>query len=232
MADFFHNCSMCSYCCCDSDDLLKHTVKEHKNDPNFLVHCSICGMSCDKWNSFQRPVKRKHSELDSDTRDERNDGEDIRHLDGRTDPNTINPGIINPTLNPGASDDTGWGEDTATNTIDEMQWHAARFVLNLKEKCNVTQVTVDHTIDATKDLLSQIVGAIKKKVTAKCDEANISLSDIEGNEDCSLFDTSFIFENINSEFLQKKFFKETFNLVVSSAYLLICMKMEFCCTER
>jgi hypothetical protein len=47
------------------------------------------------------------------------------------------------------------------NTVDEMQWHAAKFVLNLKEKCRVTQVAVIQTVDTTKDLVGQVVGVIK-----------------------------------------------------------------------
>ena len=60
MVEYFHNCSMCMYSCTSTNTLLKHTIKEHKNDPNFLVHCTICGKYCNKWNSFQRHVKRKH----------------------------------------------------------------------------------------------------------------------------------------------------------------------------
>ena len=190
------------YSCTSTNTLLKHTIKEHKNDPNFLVHCTICGKSFNKWNSFQRHVKRKHkyeqNRHDDDDEDDDRDSNADQADQQLEDLNNVN--IVEPEM----------------NTIDEMQWHAAKFVLNLKEKCKVTQVAVNQTIDTTKDLVGQVVGVIKKRLWEKCDDENIDFSDIENDgEGPSLFDTSFLFEDVNSEYLQKKFFEEKFNLVVS-----------------
>ena len=218
MEEDFHNCSMCSYSCTDANLLVKHTVREHKYDPNFRIHCTICGTSFDKYNSFQKHVKRNHTgDIIVDPPVDRENGEDQLqqfqdfHINPNADPNPLansinleSEGVIE--------------EDTDHGNINKMQWYTARFILNLKEKCRVTQVAVNDTLDATKDLVDQVVTVIKKRLQARCLHENINFSDIANNDDgeeSDLFDTSFLFDHVNSQYLQNKFFKENFNLVVS-----------------
>ena len=41
---------------------MQHTVRSHRFDPYFVVHCKFdgCGVSYNNWASFKSHVKRKH----------------------------------------------------------------------------------------------------------------------------------------------------------------------------
>lgn len=122
MAEDFHSCSICSFLCTDAETLVKHTVREHKLDPNFLVHCSICGASFTKWNSFQRHVQRKHAArafmLVDDEEDNHNDQEQQRQ-----DYNNEN---VRPVCNPNNLECEGVMNNYSHKNIDEMQWYTPK----------------------------------------------------------------------------------------------------------
>ena len=206
-------CSMCAFNTFSSEHLLKHTIRDHKNDPNFRVHCSLCGASFEKWNYFQRHVRRKHAE-------EYNGDDFLRTGSEDNGNNNLEQEIANdiPEL-------CNVNHEKLCSYNDKMQWNAAKYILTLKEKHRLTQRAVDATMEATKELVNQVVEVVKQKVIEKMTVHRINVDQIIqdeevfnsscGDSNASIFDTSFLFEQLDSQYLQTKFFTEKFNLVVS-----------------
>ena len=62
------SCEYFNYSCIvnESDIFLKHLIKFHSNEPNFLIYCSNCGRSFSKVNSLQRHYNREQKETRAD----------------------------------------------------------------------------------------------------------------------------------------------------------------------
>lgn len=202
----YHFCSMCTFKAFTPEQLVKHTVREHKSDPNFRVHCSVCGASFDKWPSFQKHVQRKHRALapDVDVHD---------HIDKNN-----KPGVTENILNP---DPAHPGTSNFASFEEEMQWNAAKYILVLKEKHLLTQRALNATLESTKDLVNHVVDAVKRKLLNKLERNEVNINEILAEEDDCLgegengiFDTCFLFDQLDSEYLQARFFKERFHLTV------------------
>ena len=55
-----HQCSLCPFFGASVDSLTAHLIRRHKHDMHFIVHCSVCGASFGKINSFEKHFKRQH----------------------------------------------------------------------------------------------------------------------------------------------------------------------------
>ena len=64
-----------------------------------------------------------------------------------------------------------------------MQWNAAKYILTLKEKHRLTQRAVDATMEATKELVNQVVEVVKQKVIEKMTVHRINVDQIIQDEE-------------------------------------------------
>lgn len=94
----------------------------------------------------------------------------------------------------------------------DTQKAAARFLLTLKERYRLSQVAVDFAVGAVKQIVSLIYKNVRKSVTQSLVDkgCNIPTSEVEG-----LFSPIDIFEGLETEHQQTKFYKDHFGLVVS-----------------
>ena len=177
------------------------------------MHCSLCGSSFKKYNSFQRHVKRKHT-LENQ-QDDPQDDEDVNsddNFDGVLNDNENQPVNVQ-----------------FVSHDEELQWNAAKYILTLKEKHGQTQTAVDSTLEVTNDLIEQVVNGVKRKLKAKLHNNGVNLDELlQDDEDDAfypendIFNTSFLFENVGTEYLQKKVFREKFDLEVSVPAITVC----------
>lgn len=192
-AEGFHSCTMCSYGARTEEAITSHVCKSHRNDPRFHVYCRSCLRSYKKWGSYRKHVERGCKMI---------------------------PSMVT------VSDDTA--EELEVDTIEETsetgqqhldvhlndasrQWHEAAYVLSIKEKHVLPQVAVDRVLSSTRDLVSEVLTGIMNDIRGSIPANSMSL--IEEKVD-STKDT--LFEAVSTAFLQNKYFKEHFNLVVSS----------------
>lgn len=88
---------------------------------------------------------------------------------------------------------------------------AALFLLTLKEKHRLTQVSVDFALGHIKQMTNCIVQDLQCKVEKYLGDANIQYPDIS-----SCFSDINPFKGLETEHLQSKFYKNHFNLIVSN----------------
>jgi len=56
----FH-CALCPFSGNSIAEFSSHVIRFHKNDPGFLVKCSFCSATYQKYDSYRRHLNRKHS---------------------------------------------------------------------------------------------------------------------------------------------------------------------------
>ena len=105
-------------------------------------------------------------------------------------------------------------------------WHEAEFILKIKEQYSLSQVAVDQTVASTKmlmkDVFSSVLDSLKEHLTAE----TLSLL----SERINTASTS-LFSGLSSAYLQNKYFREHFKLVVSKyLYLAADLSAYIQCT--
>lgn len=57
-------CGMCSFKSMSRQNIMKHTVRNHRFDTNFSVCCQYagCGVTYQSWNSFKSHTYSKHND--------------------------------------------------------------------------------------------------------------------------------------------------------------------------
>lgn len=106
-------------------------------------------------------------------------------------------------------------------------WHAAVFILSIKEQHMLTQAAVDRVISSTSTLISRLNRGIVQDLEQAYSGVvpDSIMSEITSRVQC----TESIFSGISTAYEQKKFFKETFNVVVSVIIIMhvVCMHNVF-----
>ena len=107
-------------------------------------------------------------------------------------------------------------EDETLASISEnsSKKHAALLLLTLKEKHRLTQVSVDFAVHQIESMVEYTVSDIKalveEKIREHCKAFGVDVPDLN---EC--FDNTNPFSGLESEYLQTKFYKENFDLIVS-----------------
>lgn len=99
--------------------------------------------------------------------------------------------------------------------VEKLRQSSALFLLKLKEHHRISQVALDFVVEGSRSLLSQTLNRVREAVKAKLAEAGIDLDSVSGFED-TFEDVIDPFDSINTCYLQEKYFREKFGLIVSS----------------
>jgi uncharacterized C2H2 Zn-finger protein len=59
--DKLHSCLLCPFSSESEESFSTHVIRYHKNDPGFVVRCSICQSTYRNYKSFSKHMNRKHS---------------------------------------------------------------------------------------------------------------------------------------------------------------------------
>ena len=189
------NCPMCSYIASHEEQLLRHVCQIHKHDPNFLIYCSKCSRSFTKLELF-----RKHKLRSSQC---------------------SNVTFAKTPTSPGPSDDmsaTNYDseESLASSVVPRglsMKWRAATYIMEIKEKHLLSQAAVDTVISSTTSLVNGLLQGALAELREELPEDAKKVLDQKAQE--GSFDLQ-PFSGLETAYLQNKYFRECFKLVVSS----------------
>lgn len=102
--------------------------------------------------------------------------------------------------------------------VEQVRRSSALFLLKLKEQRRISQVAIDDIVVGSRGLVSQCIQHVQAGVRAKLAEAGLDPESINGLDDVfkNCIDP---FDNIETSYLQEKYYLEQLGLVVSSAYV-------------
>jgi hypothetical protein len=102
-----------------------------------------------------------------------------------------------------------WPTDSSDDGISDARKAAGRFLLGLKERYRLSQAAVDFTVGAVNQIISIVHEDLKKSITRSLNNMGVPITDID-----DLFNPEDIFEGLETEYQQTKFYKDHFGLVV------------------
>lgn len=187
-------CDFCSYQCQNRDNYFRHLSRFHSNEPHFVVYCGKegCGQSFRKIDSLRKHFYRRHKET-ADAAEEIGN-----HEDNQDDNN----------------DDDCFNEEEA---VQNLQRSAAKFLLQVKTEGKISGAAIKTVQSSTKALLNECMDALKKKLLAQLQEGNGEFQFTQQMKES--FKVDGFFSGLETDYQQNNYYKENFNLVVSTLYL-------------
>lgn len=197
MAELQYSCNMCSYGARDLDSVTSHVCRNHKNDHKFHVYCKSCLRSFTKWESYRKHIQRGCSIMPSST---------VDPITTALDPNS-----------PSGTTEEHYGdtididsEDHQPGVVSQKDWYEAVYILNIKEQYVLPQVAVDKVLSSTKALLLDVLNELMNDIRGSVPAVTMQLLENKVFQiNCALF------KRLSSAALQRKYFKQYFDLVVS-----------------
>lgn len=182
---------------------MRHTFESHSSVPNFLFTCGIsgCTQTLRTYSRITTHIRRRHPccnfrDLEvvttADTSTQEGSGDELRDED------------LGPESEFVSSDSGAQLLDDEDHSLT-AQRSAALLLLNLKERHRLTQSAINFSVGQVKQMVAHILEDVKISVKNKVGDVDI--------EDCFNADP---FWGLETEALQSKFYREHFDLVVSS----------------
>lgn len=191
-------CSMCTFYCDSQQDLINHLIRRHKHDKKFLIHCS--GYSCGA--SFNKLKSSKSHVL----RKHSVDADTVGSYETGVDDVAANSVELNAS---GTSDDDIIKSDAA-------------YLLNLKAGHRLRQTALNDIILCTRELFKERFAVFVAKVKQHVKSG----TDVTDEEMQRLCDVS-IFEGLETEYKQERFFVEHFGYV-PPAHVALGRRVTYC----
>lgn len=204
-------CQFCSFCCSSWRVVLRHTFEAHSG-PNLKYTCGIdnCPQTFTTLSAATSHWARKHKGRDfgiqgTETCANSNNstGEDAIIPDNDEQQQADLPGTL------GMEDQC---------ELERSRRSAGLFLLTLKERYQLTQTALNFAVGQVKQMVEflsdDIRLAVEATVEQHCASAGVDAPDLE-----SCFQDIDPFYGLETEYMQTKFYKENFGLVVS--YLIL-----------
>ena len=241
-------CTLCSYRCGERLDLIKHQFGAHSFEPTFRLFCWIkgcqhCFRTGSSFSSFKTHANRKHKNW----QDSINDTESLTSvspavlLASSTEQSTsilpVDVDVSDHNDTSSAVPDTPAPDDRQLDTVtNSLTSHlpldgsfaarraAALFLLTFKEKHELAQKSIDFAVGSIHTIIDGVLKSAAFSVHNLLEsDSSPSYDDIascmEGCEDP--------FATLGTKFLQDKFYRNEFGLVVSTC---TCMYRICTCT--
>ncbi|XP_011872221.1 PREDICTED: uncharacterized protein LOC105564455, partial [Vollenhovia emeryi] len=140
---------MCFFTCQSNDILMKHIVRYHRHNPDFKVKCTQdgCGATYQKWKSFRQHLFRKHPMISVAINNIIQEPE-VELLIGEEEPQQQN-----------------FDQELFQSPIKRLQWHSAKFLIDIRENCKVSQNAMKHIIDGITSLVEKECQRLKDPQT-------------------------------------------------------------------
>ncbi|XP_011883997.1 PREDICTED: uncharacterized protein LOC105571135 [Vollenhovia emeryi] len=200
------NCSMCFAKILDGD-LISHIVRYHKFERQFQVQCKHdgCGTTFNKWKTFRQHLWRNHRNNALETVEE------------------IEPVIHHPDVHDehDVNDRNEVHEEPHITPIEQLQWHAAQFLLHIRESCKISQTAVDCIIDGVQNLLSVHSSIILNDLQQQVDHATNCL-DFDTVKEMyeQRYPSSMLFSKVRSKYCLDKMLVEELHMVMPQKLVL------------
>ncbi|XP_071941064.1 uncharacterized protein [Antedon mediterranea] len=177
-------CSLCVYVGRTQFELCSHIVKTHRNDPNFIVHCSVenCAYSTKNWATFRKHVNRQHpnTNIPSD--------EHLLHYDNDDD----EPMLLENQDAHNLSD------------LEKQKYSTAVYLLKLETEHKLSQRALNDVVTGTSMCLSQTMSTYRFKIEKELEQQGIV--DIGFVQHLSNDDD--IFQGFETTYLRHTFFSQ------------------------
>lgn len=194
--------------------VIRHIGSVHSHEPDFKVTCGIggCPRTYLNFRSFQKHIRRVHvTVLEED------------EANSLADPPQSNTGDVN--LGPGTRE-----------TRISLKRNAALFLLKTKEKGWVSQATLDELVSDLTSFFQDRLSEVQQEVKCIIQRGVVHVP----NDVIAAIERSFKkeeisrpFHGLESEYFQKKYFKEELNMMVRSWPIsyrwIIIMTSSWCC---
>lgn len=218
----------CIYCCYQSTNkiyYIKHLFQAHNSETDFRYACEVSScsrtfVSGDSFDAFRSHCTRYHHNWQEQfvVNDEAENVFSIMDTVEVNTDNTTRQAIMPVAVDHGeitGGDHSGNGYTIEgikdVNDHDDIVVNAACFILNLKEKYKLSQVTLDFVTHSVEELLRVSTDDIKQHVLKTLYQQGIEITP-------PLFDKCFSSVNpflcLKTEYQQTKFYKEKFSLIV------------------
>lgn len=199
---------------------MKHTFLCHSSTPNFLYPCGISGciQTFKTFSAISSHIQRKHQffdpsslEADISIQHEVEERCDERDEDMLSNPDGVNGEATVP---------SGSGDNQVAASTDKLvaQKSSALLLLTLKERHRLTQSAMDFTVGQMKQMVHFVLEGVKQSVQATLgDKLDVDID--------LCFDVD-PFQELTSEYLQTKFFRDHFNLIVCYGHIVMHVCLE------
>ena len=210
-------CSHCSYRSLNWRDLTKHSFESHSSEPNFVEKCRVsgCAQTFRCYVSFNSHLSRKHRGVDIEREARMAATSSVR---GERDGDGFN-GLDDDVLE---SMEQGDGEEIEpSNALNQdcpvsserLYRSAALFLLSAKERYQLTQTALDFITQHVQQMVSFVVDDIKEAVKKNLANHGMEIDWSELDAKFEYLRNPFV--QLPTEYLQNKYYREQFNLVVS-----------------
>ena len=183
--------------------MLRHTFEAHSNIPGFNFTCGVdgCPQTFRTYSAVRSHLHRKHRGLDCSY------------------PHIILPIQDDATSNPVNVETCDVYSDSPALVerhleVNRLERCAALFLLSLKERYQITQTALDFAVGQVQQMVTFAVEDIQNAVeTCLSSYYSESLSEMPNITDC--FKMQDPFRNLQNEYMQTKYYRENFDLIVS-----------------
>lgn len=208
-------CQSCSFRCPAWRVYLRHSFEAHSCDPNFSFTCGVdgCPMTFKTYSSIRAHLSKKHPNSPDPAPAPVIEEEG----DSPMDTSTCDVSLLHTEFCNVEQPHTAQLQTVSANR------HAGLLLLTLKEKHRLTQTSVDFAVHQIQSMIKYTLEDAKESIEQKLQlhftQLGVQLPDIS---DC--FANIDPFSGLESEYMQTKFYKENFNLVVSENMLFPACK--------
>ena len=191
---------------------MRHTFEAHSNAPSFKFTCGVngCPQTLQTYSAMTSHLRRKHRGADCDP---------VITVPIQNDACSAQSVVDVTGMHPETSDDQGSTGASAEDQFYKLDRSAALFLLFLKQRYHLTQTALDFSVGQVQQMVSYAVediqNAVETQLRSFCSESSLDMPDIS---DC--FKIPDPFKNLQNEYMQTKFYRENFDLVVSCSRLL------------
>ena len=148
-------CNFCNFQHLSASELVSHTIRTHKNGPQFVISCVVCGWSYSNYESYRKHVQRGHKEL--------NDNNLLSITEAESQINHCN--------------DDNAIIDTNQERLDKQ---SLAYLFQLKGVHRVNQETLHYVVSQSHDIIKRTVSIVKERLCAQITEPEIISNIISG----------------------------------------------------
>ncbi len=185
-----YHCHYCSFVCTEWKENTKHMFQCHSSVPNFRCQCRISGCS----QSF-----RTYAAFTSHLQRKHQGCDYSQHLSSPSVTSINNFDLLEECT-----------IDTRVSEVSKAKRSSALLLLALKENHLLTQSAVNFAIGQMKQMSAYVLEEAKTNVMKRIGDHTVL-------DDCFDIDP---FDGLGTEYLQTKFYRENFDLVVSSQCMM------------
>lgn len=212
-----YHCPYCSYRCNRYRIHTRHVFDSHSSIPNFEFTCGInsCIRKFRNYNSLKSHVARNHYGDDPDATPILPLVSDLPSESVENDTCSSEPNGFEDTLAPEQYEELSQTCVMQSHSKNQLQKSSALYLLTLKEKYRLTQTAVDFVVNHTKVAVDNIIDDLHQSVAREMMSISV-LSDGDKSRISSVFhNATNPFSGLETQYLQSKYFEETFAVVVS-----------------